>query len=50
MRCWGISFTFRERKGVVEFLFNLELKLDRTTREKHEPQAQDAQWYPWRGY
>ena len=48
-RCWDISFVFRERTGVVEFVFNLELKLDRTDREKTSHRTQEAEWYPWRG-
>lgn len=48
-RCWELSFVFRERAGVVEFLFNLELKLERLTREKSRKENQGAEWYPWRG-
>lgn len=48
-RCWDISFVFRERRGVVEFLFNLELQLERQEREKNSKAAQESEWYPWRG-
>lgn len=49
-RCWELSFTFRERAGVVEFLFNLELKLERLTRQKSTRVGQESEWYPWRGW
>ncbi|MBI2916113.1 MAG: LPS-assembly protein LptD [Elusimicrobia bacterium] len=47
-RCWDFAFTFRERKGVLEFLFNLELQLDRMNRQKSERKSQESEFYPWR--
>ncbi len=47
-QCWDFSFTFRERKGVYEFVFNIELQLERTQREKETRRNQDSEWYPWR--
>lgn len=49
-RCWELSFTFRERKGVLEFLFNLELKLERLDREKTVRTDKGSEWYPWRAW
>jgi hypothetical protein len=48
-RCWDFSFLFRERKGVLEFLFNLELQLDRKNREKQQNPQRESEFYPWRG-
>lgn len=47
-RCWNFSFVFRERKGVYEFLFNLELQLERLEREKIPGNQKGSEWYPWR--
>ena len=47
-RCWNLAFLFRERKGVFEFLFNLELELDRTDRIKQEKPNRESEFYPWR--
>ncbi len=49
-RCWDFAFTFRERKGVYEFVFNIELQLERATREKDERRGQESEMYPWRAY
>lgn len=49
-RCWDFSFTFRERTGVLEFLVNLELRLERLNREKSIRTDQESEWYPWRGW
>ncbi len=49
-RCWDFSVTFRERKGVYEFVFNIELQLERAEREKQRRRSQEAEWYPWRAY
>ena len=48
-RCWDFSFLFRERKGVQEFLVNVELQLDRSNREKQEHPQRESEFYPWRG-
>ena len=47
-RCWNFSFIFRERKGVYEFLFNLELQLERSQRDKIPVNQNGGEWYPWR--
>jgi len=47
-RCWDFSFQFRERTGVIDFLFNLELKLDRVNREKTTNTHRESEFYPWR--
>lgn len=47
-RCWMMSVVFRERTGVVEFLFNLELKLDKDKRERKENRTKNSEFYPWR--
>ena len=48
-RCWVMSLVLRQRPGVTEFLFNLELKLDQGKRERNEERAKSSEFYPWRG-
>lgn len=47
-RCWDFSFTFRDRRGVYEFVFNVELQLERANREKQTRRNQESEFYPWR--
>ena len=48
-RCWDLQFTFRERTGVLEFQFNLELKLDQEDPNKKNRVQRESEFYPWRG-
>ena len=50
VRCWNLFFTFRERKGVLEFLFNVELKIESFDRKKVAPTEQNQEFYPWRTF
>ncbi len=47
-RCWKFAVLFRERKGVFEFLFNLELELDEKERKSQQKPNREAEFYPWR--
>lgn len=47
-RCWKFFFTFRERKGVFEFLFNIELKLDQEDKSRKIQREKESEFYPWR--
>jgi lipopolysaccharide export system protein LptA len=47
-RCWVFAFTFRERRGGVEFLANVELKIQSMERSKRAHTEQSSEFYPWR--
>ena len=48
-RCWLFSVIFLERKGAVEFFFNLEFKLDQEKRDRAQDRTRSGEFYPWRG-
>lgn len=47
-RCWKLSLTFRERKDVFEFLFNVDLKLDSSRPSPSQDLSGSSEFYPWR--
>jgi hypothetical protein len=49
IRCWDIGVVFREHTGVVEFLFNVEMKFDQVKKERDERATKESEFYPWRG-